>query len=209
MKSIFGKNNDIKVYARKCIIKEIKSKERNVFLNKTHIQGEDKANISLGLFYNNELVAVLSLCKPRINLGRKTQNNGEFELSRYSSLLGYSIIGGFSKLLKYAIKNYNIELLYTYADFRWTGRNNNVYTKNNFIYQSLSSPNYYYLISGMKRENRFKYRKNELKKKFPNLYSDEKSEKQIMEEAGYYRIYDCGSIKYQLNLDFIKEIKEK
>ena len=44
------------IYARKCIIKEISIIDKNEFLNKYHIQGEDKSKVKLGLFYANELV---------------------------------------------------------------------------------------------------------------------------------------------------------
>ena len=49
-----------RIYARKCIIKEISAKEKNTFLNQFHIQGEDKSKIKLGLFYQYELVAVMT-----------------------------------------------------------------------------------------------------------------------------------------------------
>ena len=40
-------------------------------------------------------------------------------------------------------------------------------------------------------------RKN-LKDKLKKRFSKEKTEKQIMSEQGYYRIYDCGTIKYEM-----------
>jgi hypothetical protein len=55
-----------------------------------------------------------------------------------------------------------------------------------------SQPNYYYII-GNNRKNRFKYRKSELIKEG---FDPEKSEKEIMEERGIHRIYDCGSLVY-------------
>lgn len=202
---MLGINNSKRIYARKCIVREIPSKDRNMFLNNNHIQGADGAVISLGLFYNEDLVSVMSFCKPRINMGQRDNDDNVYELSRYASLLEHSVIGGFSKLLKYAIKNYKIDEVYTYADLRWTDESNNMYVKNGFILDSISKPNYFYLTSGRYRENRFKYRKSELKKMFPSIYNDNLSEKEIMELAGYYRIYDCGNLKYRMNEDIIKK----
>ena len=41
------------------------------------------------------------------------------------------------------------------------------------------------------------YRKSELKKLFPDIYSKDKSEFEIMDEAGYNRIWDCGNLVYE------------
>lgn len=127
IQSILGIQKE-KIYARKCEIKEIPSKERNIFLEKNHIQGADKASISYGLLYKNELVAILSLSKPRIALGQKPNNNsGLYELSRFAGKLGFTIVGGFSKLLKNILKLHpEIKKIITYADIRWTDLHNNV-----------------------------------------------------------------------------------
>lgn len=202
IQSILGIQKE-KIYARKCEIKEIPSKERNIFLEKNHIQGADKASISYGLLYKNELVAVLSLSKPRIALGQKSNNNsGLYELSRFAGKLGFTIVGGFSKLLKNILKLHpEIKKIITYADIRWTDLHNNVYTKNNFKLDHISEPSYFYIDSNaIKRENRFNYRKQVLKNKFPDIYSDSKSENEIMKEAGYSRIYDCGNLVYTLSI---------
>lgn len=198
IKSILGLQKN-KIYARKCTIKEISANERNDFLNKNHIQGADRSSISLGLFYNDLLVAVMSFSKLRKALGQ-TSKDGYYELSRYAGLLDYTVVGGFSKLLKYAINNYNIEHIITYADLRWTKFENNVYEKNGFILDHISKPSYYYTSDFKNREYRFKYRKSELKKLFPNIYSNEKSENQIMEDAGYIRVYDCGNLVYTMDI---------
>ena len=41
--------------------------------------------------------------------------------------------------------------------------------------------------------------KSRLKKLFPEIYSDSKTEIQITEEAGYRRIYDCGNAVFIKN----------
>jgi hypothetical protein len=59
-----------------------------------------------------------------------------------------------------------------------------------------SRPNYFYII-GHKRENRFKYRKDVLVKQG---FDKNKSERQIMQERGIHRIYDCGTMVFEMNL---------
>ena len=80
LKSILGVQKE-KIYARNCSFKEINSIDRNYFLNENHIQGADRASISYGLFYNEKLVAVMSLTKLRKALGQNSKE-GYFELSR-------------------------------------------------------------------------------------------------------------------------------
>ena len=65
IKSKLGLNE--KLYARKCIVKEIDVSLKNSFLNQNHIQGEDKSKIKLGLFYENQLVCVITFCNFRFN----------------------------------------------------------------------------------------------------------------------------------------------
>jgi hypothetical protein len=56
-----------RIFARKCIIKEISSIECNKFLNINHLQGSDNSSIRLGLYYENELVSVMTFGKTRFN----------------------------------------------------------------------------------------------------------------------------------------------
>ena len=78
LKALFGVEQT-RIYARKCKIKEISAKEKNDFLNQYHIQGADKSKIKLGLFNEDELVAVMTFGKPRFN------KNYEWELIRFAS----------------------------------------------------------------------------------------------------------------------------
>lgn len=97
-----------KIYARKCLIKEISNTEKNDFLNQYHIQGADKSKVKLGLYFKDELIAVMTFGKPRFN------KNYEYELIRYAT--SKQVIGGASKLLKYFERNYKPESIITYAD---------------------------------------------------------------------------------------------
>ena len=70
--------------------------------------------LSLGLYYNDELVSLINFSKKRISLGNSSLN--EIELLRYANKLEYNIVGGFSKLLSYFKKNYIFNELITYGD---------------------------------------------------------------------------------------------
>ena len=189
-------SNKPKIYARNCYVKEIDdSKVKNNFLNINHIQGEDRSNIHLGLYTkkDNMLVSVMTFCNPRISLGQKNSKY-DGELSRFASDINYIVIGGFSKMWAYFCKEYEWSSIITYADKRWS--DGNLYIKNGWKHLHDSKPNYWY-CKGSKRYHRYNFRKQVLKDKFPNIYDDNLSEYEIMSEAGYFRIWDCGNMVFE------------
>ena len=190
--NIFGLNSN-KIYGRKCVIKEITSKEAKEFLNNNHIQGGVNAKYNIGLYYNNELVSIMTFGSLRKNMGRKSID-GHYELLRFCNKLYTSVVGGADKLLKYFIKTYNPKEITSYADRRWS--QGDLYEKLGFEFIHNSKPNYFYINRG-KREHRFKYRKDVLVKEG---FDNNKTENEIMKERGFNRIYDCGNKKYVLKI---------
>lgn len=184
-----------KIYGRKTLIKEVSSKESKEFLINNHIQGNVNSKVKLGLYYNNELVSLMTFGKGRIIMGG---NSNDYELLRFCNKLDTNVIGGADKLLKKFIKMHQPKQIISYADRRWS--QGNLYEKLGFEYVHNSKPNYFY-INKNKREYRFKYRKDVLVKEG---FDSNKTEKQIMLDRNIYRIYDCGTITYKL-----KDIKNE
>ena len=178
-----------KIYARKCEMRETSSRQSKEFLNENHIQGNVNSKIKLGLYYNDELVSLMTFGSLRKVLGNK-HNDDSYELLRFCNKLNTTIIGGADKLFKYFIKTYKPIEIISYADRRWS--QGNLYEKLGFKFIHNSKPNYFYIIN-KKREYRFKYRKDVLVKEG---YDSSKSERQIMLDRGINRIYDCGNKKY-------------
>jgi hypothetical protein len=179
-----------KIFARKTIIKEITdNKLVKSFLDKNHIQGIINSSIKIGLFYNDELVSLMTFGKKRkfMNSGSK---DGEFELLRFCNKLNTNVIGGASKLFSYFTKNYNFTEITTYADRSHS--QGNLYETLGFNFISKTQPNYYYIIDN-NRYFRFGFRKDVLVKEG---YDSSKTEHEIMIERGINRIYDSGSLKY-------------
>lgn len=178
-----------KIHARKCLIKELSSKESRTFLEKNHIQGFIGAKVHLGLIFNGEIVSVMTLGSNRICLKSKPKE-GEWEMYRFANKLDTVIIGGANKLFKFFEGKFLPNKVTTYCDRRWfTG---NVYKKMGFNLEAETAINYFY-TRGSSRVNRFNFRKSKLVKEG---FSEEKTEKQIMLERGYHRIYDCGNFKF-------------
>jgi len=189
LKMILGMNGK-RIFARKCKIKEVSFNDSKEFLEKNHIQGSCMSKYRYGLYYNNELLSLMTFGDKRKNLGSNSENKC-FELLRFCNKLDIKVIGGASKLLKHFIMNVNPKEIISYCDRRWS--NGDLYEKLGFSFDHCSKPNYFYIING-KRENRFKYRKSELIK---NGFDKNKSEHEIMLERNIYRIYDCGTKVYK------------
>ena len=180
------------IYGRKCIVKKVDNELCSNFLNKNHLQGNIGSSVKLGLFYNDELISVMTFGKKRISMGNKVNVDYEYEMYRFCNKINYKIHGGASKLLNYFIKTYQPKSILTFADRRYS--NGIFYEKLGFQFQYKTKPNYFYILPGeIKKHYRFKFRKDVLVKEG---YDSLKTEFQIMDECGYLRIYDCGSIKF-------------
>ena len=174
-----------RIFARKCKIKTVNEKDKKVFLIENHLQGDARSSINLGLYYDGELVSLMTFCAPRVNLGRKNEE-GTYELLRFCSKINFNVVGGASKLFKSFLRDYNPRKIITYSDNRWAiGK---TYEKLGFKLMHISKPNYFYVVKN-ERENRFKYRKDRL---VLEGFDKNKTEHEIMLERGIYRIYDCG-----------------
>lgn len=195
LKSILGCSEN-KIYARNCLITEMTFSTTKQFLEENHIQGSANSEIRYGLYNNSELIGVMTFGKLRLALGNKSSTAGAYELVRYCSKI--NIVGGASKLLAHFIKTHNPNKIITYADRRYS--RGNLYEKLGFTKTSEGSPNYWYFRSTEYiRYHRFGFRKDQLNKKLskfdPNL-----TEWENMKMNGYNRIWDCGSLKYELKL---------
>ena len=182
-----------KIFARKCEIKTPNNKDVREFLINNHIQGFVGSNIKLGLYFEDELVSLMTFGNLRKSLGQ-VSSEGSYELLRFCNKLGYSIIGGASKLFKYFLNNYDVKEITSYSDSsRGVG---NLYKLLNFEFIHESTPNYYYIINGVKK-HRFNFRKDKLIREGgdPN-----KTEVQIMNEKGYFRIFDSGCKKWTFSI---------
>jgi len=191
LKNLFKKNTR-KIHARKCIVKKISSEVKSKFLKKYHIQGNDKSNLHLGLYYRNHLVSVMTFNPYRIALGSTPKENC-YELTRFCSIFNFSVVGGASKILKYFENNYNPKEIISYADKRWS--DGNLYDVLGFTSVGVTQPNYWYIIKNQ-RKHRFAYRKSELPKLLQS-YDSNLTEWENMQLNGYDRIWDCGNLKFQ------------
>jgi hypothetical protein len=182
--SLLGINQII--YARKCEIINLSSKDGTTFFNTAHIQGAVSSPICYGLTYNDNTVAAMSFGKSRFN------KNVEYELIRYANMLNTNVVGGASKLFKHFIKQYDPNSIISYSDKRWnTG---NLYDQLGYKYSHIADPNYFYFvrINPLVLYSRQSFQKHKLKDKL-ELFDPLLTEWQNMVLNGYDRIWDCGN----------------
>ena len=192
---LLNKLNKIKnrIFARKCIIKEVSYNDTKIFLDNNHLQGNSISSIRLGLYYDNELVSLMTFGKLRLPLsGKNTPNT--YELIRFVNKINTCVIGGASKLVTYFIKNNIPEYIISYSDNHISS--GNLYEKLGFKFAHISNPGYWYVINDI-RENRFNWRKSVL---VEMGYDKEKTEFEIMSELGYNKIFNSGNKKWILTV---------
>lgn len=180
---LLGKND--RIFARRCEVRQVDSKTTTEFLNDCHIQGACSSKYHYGLYFENELVSLMTFGKSRFA-------KDEFELLRFCNRLYTNVVGGASRLLKHFLQDHpEIKSITSYADRRWS--KGNLYESIGFKKIHVTDPAYFYIVTGI-RENRVKYQKHKL---VANGADPNKTEHEIMKERKCPRIYDCGTIKYQ------------
>lgn len=176
LKSILGKSDTKRVYARQCDVKFVENVDAKIFLEKNHIQGHVPFSKAVGLYHHNELVALTTF----------TKRNEDYELTRH--VTSCNVIGSLGKAVKFFGED-----VYTFCDnARFTGES---YIKAGFIKFDKIAPDYKYLVNNT-REHKFLWRREAIRRKRPDVYSDDLSEREMMLKAEYPRIWDCGKTRY-------------
>ena len=178
-------NIDSKVIgARETVIRDLDSKTYEEFAEQYHFDHCVSASIRKGLFYKGQLVAAAGWRKSRF------ANIDQYELARYVVKDQYKIIGGLSKLCKAS----GLDCFISYVDrAHFTGK---AYQNTpGFMEIQKTQPSYCY-VRGNEVCSRYQAQKHLLQHKLksfdPNL-----SEQQNMVNNGWFRVYDCGTIKYE------------
>jgi hypothetical protein len=182
-----------RIFARKCVVKSVSFADTKSFLSAHHLQDSSTTGKHrYGLYYNNELVQLMTFGKMRKSLSG-IDNVNEYELIRMATKQGCTIVGGASKLFNAFCKENNPTKVISYCDLRYfTG---NSLANLGFIKQSDVSIGYWY-TDYKKIYHRYNFAKYKLVEQGhdPSL-----SEWEIMQQLGYDRIWDCGQAKWEWN----------
>jgi len=177
------------LYARKCTVKKIENSESVTFFQTNHLQGSAISSYQYGLFYENELVSVMTFGKPRFD------KKYEWELIRFANKGGVKVVGGASRLLNRFIKEVGPKSLITYSD-RCYG-DTDFYESIGFKFVRNTSPGYFYIKNGsMQRVHRLSLTKK--KQEGFEHYSPDLNEEENAFLNGYFKVYDSGQSIYEL-----------
>ena len=171
------------------MIKEVSSKDSREFLNNNHLQGYCNSKVRLGLYYNDELVSLMTFGKPRFN------KKCEWELLRFCNKLNTSVVGGASKLFKHFVDTYKPSNMLSYSNIaKTTGK---MYEKLGFENNGVTQPDYVW-VKSFTVLSRYQCQVKVLKEQG---FDVKVSEDDTMRQRGFYKLYGCGN--------FIWEIKFK
>lgn len=129
--------NDKKVFARKCKIEIKDPKEIKWFFEENNIQGYRSGKFAICLLYENEIIMSYIIGDCYFN------RNYQYEVIRGATKLGYTVIGGASKIWKYFINNYNPESCMYYIDYNYFNGNSLPYLGLQYENSKLGFKNYF------------------------------------------------------------------
>lgn len=181
-----GTSQYISGRASDCKITLIDSKLAIDFYNQYNYIGGCTSKYNIGAYYNNDLVACLSIRKP------SRQDSGDWEISRMASNIEFKIHGIWSKIIKW-IRDSNLisGSLVTYSDNRlFAGM---VYGQMGMIKANDIPPDYYWC------KNKVRYHKSAMRKTEEERKSG-RTESQLRIAQGYHKVYDVGKIKWSMTL---------
>ncbi len=181
------------IHGRKTEIKIVSNVDTNEFLLFNHLQGYVGSSINIGLYFNEELVSIMTFGKPRFN------KNYQYELLRFCNKIDTVVRGGSSKLFAYFVNNYKPISVISYASMDIS--NGELYKHLGFKYVNMAKPNYFYFKNN-KRYSRIQFQKHKLAN-ILEKYDSKLTESENMLLNGYIKIYDSGNLVFDyLQINF-------
>lgn len=187
LRSALGKN-EIKIHGRKTELREVLKLEAKDFLEKYHILGKVQFKVAYGLYFNNELVSMITINKHH-------RNNEEWVLNRYVGKTNVTVAGGLKKLCDYASREFG--QISTWIDLRMSDGSG--WEKMGWKKVSILKPDYFYF--NIKTHQIVPKQSRQKKKLNTPLGMTEREHAKLDSLA---RIYDCGKIKLVYQVISIK-----
>ena len=186
-----------RVGARQCYIKEVSASVASQFENEYHLQGSTPSKYKLGLYYKDELVSLMTFGKARTGMSSKDKKEGEYELIRYCCKSGWQVVGGASKLFKHFIQLVHPTTILSFSS-------NDI--SNGSLYKNLGftkigeTVGYWYIDRELNRYHRYTFNKYNIAKRGWAPAEGEWTERSVMDNLGFYRIWDSGQTKWLLQI---------
>ena len=140
LRSLMGLNQ--KIHGRKCQILRVDKLAASEFLNVNHLQGNCNARYHFALVLEKEILAMATFSAARMLSNREVPARS-FELLRFASKKGYTVVGGLTKILHHFQDIQKMDELMTYTDIAFAG--NAGFKKMGFEKHSIKNPMPFYL----------------------------------------------------------------
>lgn len=169
------------------VIKDINNEMKHKMLCKYSFFGDDGSSVQYGLVYNGHLVAMMTFSKARNN-----QQQCQWQILNYVEVNTFIIDNGFGALLDAFAKDYNATSIRLYASFDWATKS--TYAKwMDFI--ACQDPRLYWTHNGERIKGTAISKDNA--HSILETYDDTKPFQQNMNDNGYLRIYDSGTLVFE------------
>lgn len=185
LRSKFGAY-DNRIGARKCEIKEISTKVAKFFLEANHIQGYSRSKYKYGLYFNHELVSVMTFSEPS---GLQGHHNNGWILNRFCTKLNTQVVGGANKLLHCFIESIHPNQIISYSSNDIS--DGSLYRRLGFVTNGTDSQCYWYIKPGtLQRWHRTYFNKSRQLALGFRTQNDPRTEIRVMMDAKYMVCYD-------------------
>ena len=170
-----------RIYARKCDIVHLSPRQVREFFDENHLMGFATGSepVHIGLVYDGEIVCAATF-------GRRKQllKHDGMELIRYASRWNAEVVGGLSRLCSQID-----EPIISFCDRRWFDGSG--FLAVGFELVDVTGPSYYYVNSTTGEvKSRFQCQRHKIGA------ADGQTELERMNELGFFRVYDCGQLKF-------------
>ncbi|WP_316839551.1 hypothetical protein [Pedobacter gandavensis] len=191
--SILGLNKTL--HGRKGKIVPINQVQADEFLLNHHLQGSAKTKYKFALVIGEEIVAVALFSAPR-PMKSIAPDYRSYELVRFASQIGFTVTGGFSKLLKHFINLVQPNDLMSYADRDWSL--GNAYASSGFELVNTTEA----LVLWLNLKDYSRRTLLRLPGTLPDLLKplEESAKRQLLLEHQYIPVFNTGNLKYILYL---------
>ena len=181
--------NKVRLFARNCKLSEVSLEEVSTFLENYHLQGSCRNQIyRFGLYYQDMLVEVMTFGKPRYT------SQYDFEMLRLCTRPDFYVVGGAEKLLKH-FRDSNLGTIISYCDrSKFSGH---VYARLGMTLKYTSAPAKIW-SRGSEYVRDSLLRQRGYDQLFDTDFGKGSSNEDLMHNAGWRAVYDCGQAVYVL-----------
>lgn len=178
-----GESTEQRIYARLTKPQEITKDEAEEFLNSNHIQGYSSGSSYIALKLEDRNIAVMVL--------KQSTTDGLYNIVRYAT--SSNVVGGFTKLLKYAEFLLTPKGFVTFSDN--TISNGNLYKANGFVEDRELRPDYSYIVNKQRR-HKFSYRLKRFRNDPKLIWKEGLSESELAKINKLDKVWDAGKIRW-------------